>query len=67
MAQEKIRRKIASSGMTSAQAVIDAGEFLSYAEAADIKQFVRRHPELFFRWKILGSASLLFGLWRRPR
>lgn len=63
MAQEKIRRKIASSGMTGAQVVIDAGEFLSYADAADIRQFVRLHPELFFDGKFWAQpySSLDYG------
>lgn len=62
-AQEKIRRKIASSGMNGAQAVIDSGEFLSYADASDIRQFVRRHPELFFDGKFWAQphASLDYG------
>lgn len=62
-AQEKIRRKIASTGMSSAQAVIDTGEFLSYADAADIKQFVKRHPELFFDGKFWAQpyACLDYG------
>lgn len=47
-AQGKIRRKIATTGASSAQSIIDSGEFLSYAEALDIKDFVRRHPDLFF-------------------
>ena len=47
-AQEKIRRKIATTGISSAQAVVDSGEFLGYAEPEDIRQFVRQHPELFF-------------------
>jgi len=62
-AQEKIRRKIASSGMTGTQAVIDTGEFLSYADAPDIRQFVRRHPELFFDGKFWAQpySSLDYG------
>jgi hypothetical protein len=50
-AQDKIRRKIASAGISSAQMVISAGEFLGYAEASDIRLFVRQHPELFFDGK----------------
>ncbi|MGD7154098.1 ATP-binding protein [Ralstonia solanacearum] len=62
-AQEKIRRKIASTGMNGAQAVIDSGEFLSYAEAPDIRQFVRSHPELFFDGKFWAQpySSLDYG------
>lgn len=62
-AQERIRRKIASSGMTGAQAVINTGEFLSYAAASDIRQFVCRHPELFFDGKFWAQpyASLDYG------
>ncbi|AIU27179.1 hypothetical protein LV28_12175 [Pandoraea pnomenusa] len=62
-AQEKIRRKIATTGVSSAHAVIDAGEFLSYAEALDIKQFVRRYPELFFDGKFWAQpyAHLDYG------
>jgi len=47
-AQERIRRKIASTGISGSQIIIDSGEFLSYAEAPDIRLFVRCHPELFF-------------------
>jgi hypothetical protein len=62
-AQDKIRRKIASSGMTGTQAVIDTGEFLAYAEASDIRQFVRRYPDLFFDGKFWAQpySSLDFG------
>ncbi|AFT69530.1 hypothetical protein B5T_01247 [Alloalcanivorax dieselolei B5] len=62
-AQDKVRRKIASSGITSSQAVIDTGEFLSYAEAEDIKQFVRQHPELFFDGRFWAQpySSLDYG------
>lgn len=62
-AQDKIRRKLASTGISSAQAVIDSGEFLGYAEAADIRLFVRQHPELFFDGKFWAQpyASLDYG------
>jgi len=62
-AQDKIRRKLASTGISSAQAVIDSGEFLGYAEAADIRLFVRQHPELFFDSKFWAQpcASLDYG------
>lgn len=62
-AQDKIRRKIASTGISSAQTVIDSGEFLGYAEAADIRRFVRQHPELFFDGKFWAQpyASLDYG------
>lgn len=62
-AQDKIRRKLASTGISSAQAVIDSGEFLGYAEAADIRLFVRQHPELFFDGKfwVQPYASLDYG------
>nr|WP_297458846.1 ATP-binding protein [uncultured Halomonas sp.] len=62
-AQDKIRRKIASAGMATAQAVIETGEFLSYAEAQDIRYFVRRHPELFFDGKFWAQpyTSLDYG------
>lgn len=62
-AQEKIRRKIASTGMSGAQVVIDSGEFLSYADVSDIRQFVRRHPEFFFdgRFWTQPYASLEYG------
>ena len=62
-AQDKIRRKLASTGISSAQAVIDSGEFLGYAEAADIRLFVRQHPKLFFDGKFWAQpyASLDYG------
>jgi hypothetical protein len=62
-AQDRVRRKIALSGMASAQTVIDSGEFLSYAEVADIRQFVRRHPELFFDGEFWAQpySSLDYG------
>lgn len=62
-AQAKIRRKIASTGMNGAQVVIDSGEFLSYAEASDIRQFVRQHPALFFDGKFWAQpySSLDYG------
>lgn len=62
-AQDKIRRKLASTGISSAQAVIDSGEFLGYAEAADIRLFVRQHPELFFDGKFWAQPykSLDYG------
>lgn len=62
-AQEKLRRKIASTGISSAQAVIDSGEFLGYAEAADIRLFTCQHPELFFDDKFWAQpyASLDYG------
>lgn len=62
-AQDKIRRKLASTGISSAQAVIDSGEFLGYAEVADIRLFVRQHPELFFDGKfwVQPYASLDYG------
>lgn len=46
--QDSIRRKVASRGVTNIQSVVDAGEFLSYADASDIRIFVREHPDLFF-------------------
>ncbi|RKR43612.1 ATP-binding protein [Paraburkholderia sp. BL17N1] len=62
-AQERIRRKIASTGVSGAQAVIDSGEFLSYAEASDIRSFVKCHPELFFDGKFWAQpySSLEYG------
>lgn len=62
-AQDKIRRKIATTGITSSQIVIDTGEFLSYAEAKDIRQFVRQHPELFFDGKFWAQpfSTLDYG------
>ncbi len=62
-AQDKIRRKLASTGISSAQAVIDSGEFLGYAEVADIRLFARQHPELFFDGKFWAQpyASLDYG------
>ncbi|MHC6082988.1 ATP-binding protein [Ralstonia solanacearum] len=62
-AQEKIRRKIASIGMSGAQIIIDSGEFLSYAEAPDIRQFVLSHPELFFDGRFWAQpySSLEYG------
>ncbi len=47
-AQDKIRRKVASTGSSGIQSIIDAGEFLAYAEAPNIRDFVRQNPELFF-------------------
>ncbi|MDP9604931.1 UNVERIFIED_ORG: hypothetical protein J2W38_004732 [Variovorax paradoxus] len=63
LAQERIRRKIASTGMSGAQVVIDSGEFLSYAEVSDIRRFVRQHPELFFDGKFWAQpySSLEYG------
>lgn len=62
-AQDKLRRKLASTGLSSAQAVVDSGEFLGYAEAADIRLFTRQHPELFFDGKFWAQpyASLDYG------
>lgn len=62
-AQDKLRRKIASTGISSAQSVIDSGEFLGYAEAADIRLFTCQHPELFFDGKFWAQpyASLDYG------
>lgn len=62
-AQDKIRRKLASIGISSAQAMIDSGEFLGYAEATDIRLFVHQHPELFFDDKFWAQpyASLDYG------
>ncbi|WCE06211.1 ATP-binding protein [Pseudoxanthomonas sp. JBR18] len=62
-AQDKLRRKIASTGISSAQSVVDSGEFLAYAEAADIRLFTCRHPELFFDGKFWAQpyASLDYG------
>lgn len=61
--QDKIRRKIALAGMNGIQVVIDSGEFLSYAEVSDIRQFVRKHPELFFDNKYWAQpySSLEYG------
>lgn len=63
VAQDKLRRKLASTGISSAQAVIDSGEFLGYAEAADIRLFMRQHPELFFDGKFWAQpfSSLDYG------
>lgn len=63
VAQDKIRRKLASTGISSAQTVIDSGEFLGYAEPADIRLFARHHPELFFdgRFWVQPYASLDYG------
>jgi len=62
-AQDRIRRKIASTGISSAQTVIDSGEFLGYAEPADIRMFARQHPALFFDGKFWAQpyASLDYG------
>lgn len=62
-AQERIRRKIASTGISGAQVIIESGEFLSYAEAPDIRQFVQSHPELFFDGKFWAQpySSLEYG------
>lgn len=62
-AQDAIRRKIASTGISSAQSVIDSGEFLGYAELVDIRLFVRQHPELFFDGKFWTQpyTSLDYG------
>ena len=62
-AQDKIRRKIASTGISTAQSVIRSGEFLLYAEAADIRGFVARHPEFFFDGEFWAQpfASLDYG------
>lgn len=62
-AQDKLRRKIASTGISSAQAIIDSGEFLGYADAADIRLFTCEHPELFFDGKFWAQpyASLDYG------
>lgn len=62
-AQDKIRRKIASTGVHGAQPVVDSGEFLAYADALDIKHFVCDHPELFFDGRFWAQpyASLDYG------
>lgn len=62
-AQDKIRRKIASTGVSGAQAIIDSGEFLSYAEVSDIRYFVHRHPTLFFDGQFWAQpySSLEYG------
>ncbi|MCB9610696.1 MAG: ATP-binding protein [Polyangiaceae bacterium] len=61
--QGKIRRKIASTGVASAQGLIDSGEFLTYAEPPDIRQFVCDHPELFFdgNFWVQPYATLDYG------
>jgi hypothetical protein len=61
--QEKIRRKIASSGVSGAQVIIDSGEFLLYAEVSDIRNFVCQHPVLFFDGKfwVQPYSSLEYG------
>lgn len=46
--QDQIRRKIASTGSTSFQEVVSAGEFLTYAQPETIADFVFAHPELYF-------------------
>jgi hypothetical protein len=56
--QDGIRRKIASRGATSAQSVIDSGEFLLYADTSDIQDFVRVHPALFFDGKFWAQPYL---------
>jgi hypothetical protein len=49
--RDGVRRKVASRGVTSLKSVIAAGEFLSYADVADIRSFVNAHPEFFFDGK----------------
>ncbi len=65
--REGVRRKVASSGAASLQSVISNGEFLTYANAYGIRQFVRDHPAMFFDGKFwnqpygnldYGSASV---------
>ena len=62
-AQEKIRRNIASTGLSSAKLAIDSGEFLTYAGLGDIRQFVRSHPEQFFDGNFWAQpyATLEYG------
>jgi len=61
--QDGIRRKIASRGATSAQSVIESGEFLLYADPIDIRRFVRLHSALFFDGKFWAQpyATLDYG------
>jgi hypothetical protein len=63
LAQERIRRKLASAGIASAQASIDSGEFLAYSDSTDIRALVKRHPELFFDGKYWAQpfATLDYG------
>jgi hypothetical protein len=56
--QDAVRRKVASRSVASLQSVIETGEFLGYAEAADIRFFVREHPELFFDGKFWAQPYI---------
>lgn len=61
--QDAVRRKVASRGVASLQTIVLEGEFLSYADVADIRIFVRDHPELFFDGKLWAQpfANLDYG------
>ncbi|CDX21518.1 conserved hypothetical protein [Mesorhizobium plurifarium] len=61
--QDTIRRKVASRGVTNIQSVVNAGEFLAYADASHIKLFVHDHPNLFFDGRFWAQpyAGIDFG------
>jgi hypothetical protein len=46
--QEGVRRKVASTGASGIQSVIENGEFLSFADSQEVRRFVQQHPEFFF-------------------
>jgi hypothetical protein len=46
--QESIRRKVATSGVDSIHSIVEAGEFLTYAEPDVVRAFVSEHPSVFF-------------------
>lgn len=46
--QESIRRKVAASGIGSIQSVIEAGDFLTYADPEALRAFVSANPDCFF-------------------
>lgn len=61
--QDHVRRRVALSGASSLQTVVQSGEFLTYAEPAAVRDFVRTHPDLYFDGKYWDQpwATLDFG------
>lgn len=61
--QEFVRQRMVVRGVQKPQKVIDAGEFLDYAQRKTLIRFVERHPELFFDGKFwdAGYEALDFG------
>jgi hypothetical protein len=61
--QDQVRRRVALSGASSLQTVVQSGEFLTYAEPDVVREFVLSHPSLYFDGKYWDQpwATLDFG------